>query len=46
MKTWAEKRRREMEAVGATELADMFKTIVKLCELEDQLKSLKDSGLW
>ncbi len=46
MKTWAEKRRREMEAVGATELAEMFKTIVKLCELEEQLRSLKVSGVW
>ncbi len=36
MKTWAEKRRRETEAIGATELAEMFQTIVKLYELEEQ----------
>ncbi len=46
MKTWAERRKREMEAIGATELAEMFSTIVKLCELEERVKSLKDSGEW
>jgi hypothetical protein len=43
MKSWAEKRRREMEAIAAEELAEMFATIVKMCELEEQVKSLKDS---
>lgn len=42
MKTWAEKRQRQMEAMGATELAEMFKTIVKLCELEEQIDALQD----
>ncbi len=46
MKTWAEKRRREMEAIGARELADMFNTIVKLCELEEEVKSSRDSDDW
>jgi hypothetical protein len=35
MKTWAEDRRRYMEALGAVELADMLNTIVKLCELDE-----------
>lgn len=42
MKTWAEKRQRQMEAMGATELAEMFKTIVKLCELEEQISAPQD----
>jgi hypothetical protein len=46
MKTWAEKRRREMEAIGAKELADMFNTIVRLCELEEKVKSLENSDVW
>jgi hypothetical protein len=46
MKTWAEKRRKEMAAIGATELADMFKAIVRLCELEEQIRLLKGSDVW
>jgi hypothetical protein len=41
MKTWAENRRRYMEALGAIELADMFNTIVKLCELDEQIRTLE-----
>ncbi len=46
MKKWAEKRRQELEAIGATELADMFRAIVKLCELEEQIRCLKESEAW
>ncbi len=35
MKAWAEKRRRELEAAGATELAHMFETVVKMCEADE-----------
>jgi hypothetical protein len=35
MKAWAEKRRRELEAAGATELARMFETVVKMCEADE-----------
>ena len=41
MKQWAEKRRGEMEAIGATELAEMFATIVKLYELEEKVKGAR-----
>ncbi|MGO9121127.1 MAG: hypothetical protein ACLQPD_26380 [Desulfomonilaceae bacterium] len=37
MKAWAEKRRRELEASGETELARMFETVVKMCEADDSL---------
>lgn len=30
-----------MEALGAAELADMFNTIVKLCELDEQSRNPK-----
>jgi hypothetical protein len=46
MKTWAEKRQRDMETIGATELAEMFRTIVKLCELEEQISASRDSDDW
>ncbi len=36
MKAWAEKRKHEVEALGATELAEMFHLIIRLCELEEQ----------
>ncbi len=35
MKAWAEKRRRELEAAGATELAHMFETVVRMCEADE-----------
>jgi hypothetical protein len=48
MKAWAEKRRREMEAGGATELARMFELVARLCELQEELQHLNkerdDSG--
>ncbi len=37
MKAWAEKRRRQMQACGATELARMFELVCKMCELEEQI---------
>ena len=42
MKTWAEKRRREMEMLGATELAEMFDLVVKICALDEKLASNRD----
>ena len=39
MKTWAEKRKRELEAMGETELAEVFRLVVKMCELEEQLRN-------
>ncbi len=35
MKAWAEKRRRELAAAGATELAHMFETVVRMCEADE-----------
>jgi hypothetical protein len=43
MKTWAEERRRQMEMVGATELAEMFDLVVKMCALEEKLSSNRDN---
>ncbi len=40
MKAWAEKRKREVEAEGARELAKMFELVARLCELEESVKSL------
>jgi hypothetical protein len=40
MKTWAENKRRQMEAIGAAELAEMFQMIVKLYELEEQRQTV------
>jgi hypothetical protein len=45
MKKWAEKRRSEMEAAGEKELADVFRLIVRICELEDQLKGVRSVEL-
>jgi hypothetical protein len=39
MKTWAEKRKREMEAIGETGLAEVFALVVKMCELEEHLRN-------
>ncbi len=39
MKTWAEKRKREVEALGGQELAGMFDLIIRLYELEEQVSS-------
>jgi hypothetical protein len=36
MKEWAKKRKQELEATGAMELAEVFQLIVTICELEDQ----------
>ena len=36
MKIWAEKKRGEMEALGATELAEMFDLVVKICVLDEK----------
>jgi len=46
MKQWAEYRRRQMEDVGATELAEMFQLVIKICELEEELKAAEDSDGW
>jgi hypothetical protein len=35
MKAWAEKRTQELEAAGATELARMFETVVRMCEADE-----------
>lgn len=37
MKAWAKKRRREMQACGAAELAHMFELVSRICDLEEQL---------
>ncbi|MFH1113190.1 MAG: hypothetical protein V1792_04655 [Pseudomonadota bacterium] len=37
MKAWAEKRRKEMQACGAGELAHMFELVSRICDLEEQL---------
>ncbi len=36
MKEWAKKREQELEEIGATELAEVFKLIVNVCELEEK----------
>ena len=36
MKEWAQKRKQELEIIGAIELAEVFQLIVNLCELEEQ----------
>lgn len=38
MKTWAENRKRGLEDMGETELAEVFRLVVKMCELEEQLR--------
>ncbi len=42
MRTWAEKRTRELEAMGETELAEVFRLVIKICDLEEQLKNNRD----
>ncbi len=37
MRAWAEKRRRQMEEIGALELARMFELVSRICELDEQL---------
>lgn len=39
MKEWAEKRMKELEAVAEKDLAEVFQLVIKICELEDQLKT-------
>ena len=46
MKEWAERRRRELEAAGEQELADVFRLVVRICELEEQVKGARDVELW
>ena len=45
MKEWAEKRRMEMEALGERELADVFRLVVRICELEEQIKCARNADL-
>jgi len=42
MRTWAERRRCELEAMGEKELAEVFRLVIKICDLEEQLKNDKD----
>jgi hypothetical protein len=42
MKTWAEKRRRELEASGEAELAHMFELVVRMCEVDEVVPCSKD----
>jgi len=35
MRRWAERRQREFEELGATELARVFELVAKMCELEE-----------
>lgn len=44
MKTWAEKRRREMEMLGATELAEMFDLVAKICAMDEKLSSTRNNA--
>jgi hypothetical protein len=37
MKAWAEKRGRQMEAMGEKELAELFQLVVRIYELEERL---------
>jgi hypothetical protein len=46
MKQWAKERRRQMEAAGAKELAEVFTLVIKICELEEELKATQDSDGW
>lgn len=36
MKEWAKKRKEELEAMGAIELAEVFQLLINMCELEEQ----------
>jgi hypothetical protein len=44
MKEWAEKRMRQLQAVGEKELAEVFQIVIKICELEDEIRF--DGGIW
>jgi hypothetical protein len=44
MKEWAERRMRQLHALGEKELAEVFQIVIKICELEDQIRS--DGDLW
>jgi hypothetical protein len=35
VKAWVEKRRRELEASGESELARMFELVVRMCEVDE-----------
>ena len=37
MKIWAAKKRGEMKALGATELAEMFDLMIRICALDEKL---------
>jgi hypothetical protein len=39
MKEWAEKRMRQLQAMGEMELAEVFQLVIRICELEDHIKS-------
>lgn len=41
MKTWAEQRMHDMEAVGAIELARVFELVAKICDLDEQLIAIR-----
>ena len=45
MKTWAEKRRQEMEMLGAAELAEMFDLVVRICALDEKLAITRNKVL-
>ena len=42
MKAWAEKRRQQVQACGATELARMFELVSRICDLEEQLSIVRN----
>ncbi len=39
MKEWAENRMRQLQAMGEKQLAEIFQLVIKICELEDKIKS-------
>jgi hypothetical protein len=45
MKTWAEKRKREMERLGATELAEMFDLVIKICVQDEELPVVRTRSI-
>jgi hypothetical protein len=45
MKIWAAKKRGEMKALGATELAEMFELVVRICALDEKLTSTRNKVL-
>jgi hypothetical protein len=45
MKIWAEKKKGEMEVLGATELAEMFDLVVRICVLDEKLAVSRNNML-